>query len=171
METDTFSDTDVFEKIDMANEYLAEHSVQLALNNNTIKAIASDGKTIADAVLLPCNPTEHICHDGKRAHIGVTSFCNSEWLPTVEIHGRLNKLDMLYDVWGMHKFPELSKDEEKNVKKIFSVLAQHLEGSKVYSLLAGWIDEKTLLIKNVIITKDSIEYITNSEVKKELKIL
>lgn len=164
-------DMSISEMIDLLNGYLVNQSHYLCLDEGTVKAFHSDGTVASNAVLIPCYSEERMAPNETEIYIYAKSFCDNAWLPPVCLTGVLKNLDFLYKTWGMHKFPVLSKKEKDIVITIFSVIARKIEHKKVYSFLVGWVDNKTLLIKNLLITKSSIEYVNNSKVKKELKLV
>ena len=158
--------------IDFLNSFLATTPYHLGYIDSNMVIFDSDESIISKAALIPIDPEEFIFQDGSiTAHIYATSYRKNEYLPYVEIKGCLNSLDILYHSWGLHQFPKLSKKEISAVLSVFSELALVLNAKKIYNFIGGWINDDTLLIKNLLIKPSSIEHINNNTVKQEVILI
>lgn len=166
--TNTFSsEIAVNEFLNCQNDKLQDTSYHLELRDSTVVVCNSDNSIASRIALLPTNPKEYICLNGTiESHIMGTCFIHGKWLEPVEITGCMKKIDDLYKIWGMHRFPLIERKEEHVIKVVFSALALHIEADKIYNFQAGWISDDELLIKNVLVSGDKIEYVENSAVKK-----
>lgn len=165
------SDMNTDEFIETLNKCLCNTTYHLEDRDSSIIICDSDNSLAAKAALLPRVPSEYVLADGTtRSEIDITCYYQGQWLLPVPHKGVLKNLDFLYEVWGNHKFPFLSKKEKLAICEVFSELALHQQPKKIYAFLGGWINDKALLIKNVLLTPNQIECVKNATVKKEVDL-
>lgn len=157
--------------ISFFNNYLADSSYHLKCQDSNLIICNTDDTTASKVAVIPCSPEEHLSKDGTvKSYIYAVCYRNGQYLPRILITGQLKKFDLLYQSWGLHKFPQLNRNEQKVVSEVFSTLALHLQPKKTYAFLGGWINDTSLLIKNILITPNQIEFVKNTTVKKEVNL-
>lgn len=155
----------------MLNDFLADTSYHLKCQNSNLIICNSDETIASKVAVIPCSPEEHFSKDGTvKSYIYAVCYRKGQYLPKILIAGQLKNFDLLYQSWGLHQFPQLNCNEQKVVSDVFSTLALHLHPKKVYIFLGGWIDDQTLLIKNILVSLDKIECVKNATVKKEVDL-
>lgn len=158
--------------MEMLNDSLKTTSYQLSCVESNMVILDSDESIVSRTALIPINPEEWIYKDGTiRSYICATSYRNNEFLPYIRLSGCPKNLDFLYQAWGLHQFPILNKKESKVVLDVFSELAIHLASKKVYTFVGGWIDDETILLKNILIKLSDIEQVENSSIKKGVNLI
>lgn len=156
---------------DAYNFHLNGLPYQLVYNEGTISIVGSDGQMVSKVALLPTEAIEYVHKDGiVQASLRATCFVNGLWLSPINVSGSLKKFDDFYKSWGLHKFPLLTTKEEWVSKKIFSHLALQLQAKKIYSFSAGWVDD-ALLINDLFISNEGVEFITNSVVQRKTSLV
>ena len=157
------------EMVNQCNLNLQSSPYRYGVQNNNLILFNSDGEVAAPAALIPYEPIKYVAKDGtESASIYVIGYHNGIYLPPIEVTSHLKNFDFIYSNWGMNHFPLLSKKEEMAVRHCYSAIALTLREKLIYDFEAGWIDNKHLLIKNILVSTSEIKKINNKTITKDL---